>query len=317
MAYRAWGMIACGLLICAAARCTPMVVLPDVVNLPYASDHARQQLDIYLPDAAFTPAPVVVWIHGGGWEVGDKIGAIFTAPDLLPRGFAVVAINYRLSQHAIFPAQLHDAKAAIRWVRAHASAYGFDADRIAVWGTSAGGHVAALLGTTGDMPEAEGVVGDHLDQSSRVQAVVDYSGPTDLLNITLDVTEPPGTSILYDSYSSMISRLIGFDQPGEGIGILRARQSDSASPFAEKMALVTLANPIRHVTPYDPPFFIAHGTLDTVVPLTQSTRLMDALEHADILYNYQVIDGAGHVLPPEVDDAAIDFLEGELIRSPY
>ena len=130
----------CGTVLLAgtAMQCSSLAVLPNVVNVPYASDHSRQMLDIYLPDASHSPAPVVVFIHGGGWEGGDKIGAVFAAAKLVPGGFAVVAINYRLSQHAIFPAQLHDAKAAVRWVRAHAADYGFDAERIGVWGASAG-----------------------------------------------------------------------------------------------------------------------------------------------------------------------------------
>ena len=152
-------------------------------------------------------------------------------------------------------------------------------------------------------------MGYHRDQSSRVQAVVDYYGPTDLLNITLDVTDPPGTTMAYDPPESMVSRLVGFDRSNEGIGVLRRRQDDAAMPIAEKMELIHLANPISHVTADDPPFFIAHGTADTVVPLAQSTHLADALSAANQTPNYVIVPHAGHGLSPDVDDAAIAFLQ--------
>jgi len=293
-----------------------VAILPDIMNLRYGSDHLRQVLDVYLPDESFAPAPVVIFIHGGGWEGGDKIGAIFAAAKLLPRGFAVVAINYRLSQHAIFPAQLHDAKAAVRWVRAHAEDFGFDVQRIGVWGASAGGHLAALLGMTAGLPDAEGEVGYHLDESSRVHAVVDYYGPTDLLHIALDVTDPPGTTVDFDNPESMVSRLFGFHHTGEGIGVLRQRQSEAAAPIAEKLALVHMANPMAHVSPDDPPFFIAHGAADDVVPLGQSTRLTEALSAIGLEPISLTIPQAGHGLPPDVDDEAIEFLYRVLVGHP-
>ena len=147
-------------------------------DIPYVeSGHARNRLDLYLPEKVDHPLPIVVWIHGGGWQAGNK-GQRCPAIPLAAAGYAVASINYRLSQHALFPAQLEDCKAAIRWLRANAAQYHFDPKHVGVWGLSAGGHLAGLLGTTGGMKEFEGK-GGNLDQSSRVQAVADWCGPMD------------------------------------------------------------------------------------------------------------------------------------------
>jgi acetyl esterase/lipase len=132
-------------------------------------------LDLYLPEKSRHSLPLIIWIHGGAWTGGDK--ADCPARRLLQRGYAVASINYRLSNEAIFPAQIEDCKAAIRWLRAHAKQYGLDADHFGAWGSSAGGHLVALLGTTGDLKQFD--KGDNLDFSSRVQAVCDFYGPTD------------------------------------------------------------------------------------------------------------------------------------------
>ncbi len=139
--------------------------------------HERNRLDLYLPEKAEGRLPLVVWIHGGAWWAGSKDGC--PAVPLTAKGYAVASINYRLSQHAVFPAQIEDCKAAIRWLRANAAKYHLDADHIGVWGASAGGHLVAMLGTTGNVKELEGK-GGNLDQSSRVQCVVDWFGPSDL-----------------------------------------------------------------------------------------------------------------------------------------
>src|SRR5687767_8759314 len=142
------------------------------------------RLDLYLPSDGEGPFPVLVWIHGGGWMEGSKN----LAPNSFQvrqtaRGYAVASINYRLSQQAIFPAQIHDCKAAVRWLRAHAREYNLDPDRVASWGSSAGGHLATLLGTSGDVEDLEGSVGGNLEFSSRVQATVDMFGPSNFLTI--------------------------------------------------------------------------------------------------------------------------------------
>ena len=140
----------------AAKAETRLEVLKD---LPYVENgHARNKLDLYLPKDAKGPLPVVVWVHGGAWRAGSKDGC--RAAWLTGKGYAVASINYRLSQHAVFPAQIEDCKAAIRWLRANAGKYHFDPDHIGVWGESAGGHLVALLGTTGGAKELEGKGGN-------------------------------------------------------------------------------------------------------------------------------------------------------------
>jgi len=145
--------------------------LPEAVrverNLEYVpGGHERNKLDLYLPAMAEKPLPVVVWIHGGAWRAGSKEGC--PAVGLVSRGYAVASINYRLSQHAVFPAQIEDCKAAIRFLRAAAKQYKLDPDHVGVWGASAGGHLVALLGTSGGVKDLEGRRGS-LGQSSRVQ----------------------------------------------------------------------------------------------------------------------------------------------------
>src|SRR5436305_12322843 len=140
----------------------------------------RQTLDLYLDQNATGPLPLVVWVHGGGWQAGSKEGAGPARLVLLGKGYHVASINYRLSQQAPFPAQIEDCKAAVRWLRAHAGEYHFDPDHFGVWGASAGGHLVALLGTSGGVKELEGNLGN-AGVSSRVQAVCDWFGPADFL----------------------------------------------------------------------------------------------------------------------------------------
>jgi acetyl esterase/lipase len=150
-------------------------------SIPYVKDNnERHLLDLYLPATGDGPFPVIVWLHGGGWIRGSKDNC--HAAPLTAHGYAAVSMNYRFIQQAEFPAQIDDCKAAVRWVRANAKKYHFDPDHIGVMGASAGGHLASLLGATGDSKELKDT-GDNLDQSSRVQAVVDMFGP---LRITKD-----------------------------------------------------------------------------------------------------------------------------------
>lgn len=288
-------------------------VTADFTNIKYAFRHVHQKLDIYLPPNAPAPYPVIVWIHGGGWQSGDKSSAAFYAGKLVPQGFAVVGINYRLSGSTIFPAQIYDCKAAIRWIRANAATYQFDSTRIGVWGSSAGGHLAALLGTSGGVSALEGDAGGNLAYSSHVQAVVDFFGPTDLLNIQLDVRNPPGSNFNHDSSTSPESQLIGFRQSGQGIGVLRANQTNPNSPYPQKMTLINLTNPINYISADDPPFYIAHGTADKTVPNLQSARLANALAAAGVVYRYDIIAGAGHSMPASVDTVAVNFFKQQFL----
>jgi acetyl esterase/lipase len=233
-------------------------------NLEYVKGgHERQRLDLYVPEKAGGPLPVIVWIHGGAWLAGSKEGGGPALP-FAGKGYAVASINYRLSQHAIFPAQIEDCKAAIRWLRAHAKKYHLDPDHIGVWGASAGGHLVALLGTSGDVKELEGK-GGNADQSSRVQAVVDWFGPTDFTRM--------GSS--HDGPQSPEARLLG-------------------GPVQENKDKAARANPITYVSKDDPPFLILHGVNDRTVPFNQSELLVEALKKAGVKVTFQPVKGAGH-----------------------
>jgi acetyl esterase/lipase len=247
----------------ALAQPQPAVGMKVHRDLEYVKDgHERNKLDLYLPEKADGPLPVIVWVHGGGWQAGSKDN-----PPALPfvaRGYAVASINYRLSQHAPFPAQIEDCKAAIRWLRANAGMYHLDSAHFGVWGSSAGGHLVALLGTTGGVKELEGK-GGNLDQSSRVQAVVDFYGPTDL-------TQMGGT---HDRPDSPEAKLIG-------------------GPVQENKDKAAKANPISYATRNAAPFLILHGDKDNTVPYNQSELLVEALKKAGVEVTLKKVEGAGH-----------------------
>jgi acetyl esterase/lipase len=227
-------------------------------DLEYArGGHERNKLDLYLPEKADHPLPLIVWIHGGGWQTGSKERC--PGVPLTAKGYAVASINYRFSQDAIFPAQIEDCKAAIRWLRANAKKYNLDPDHIGVWGGSAGGHLVALLGTTGAVKELEGS-GGNLEQSSRVQAVIDWYGPANFLTIG-----PKSTR----------SNLIGGD-PQQN---------------KEKAAK---ASPVTYVSRNAAPFLIMHGDKDDTVPISQSEELAEALKNVGAEVTFVVVPGASH-----------------------
>ncbi|MFA6545009.1 MAG: alpha/beta hydrolase [Limisphaerales bacterium] len=251
--------------------------IPDGVKvtreLPYApGGHERHKLDIYTPESASAGAklPLVVWVHGGGWQNGSKNAC--PALWLVPRGYVVASINYRLSSHATYPAQIEDCKAAIRWLRANAASYGIDGERIGAWGSSAGGHLVALLGVTGDVKDFD--KGENLQVSSAVQAVCDFFGPTDFLQMT----RFPG-AIPHDSPNSPESKLIG-------------------GAIQENKDKVARANPLTFVSRADAPFLILHGDKDPVVPIHQSELLEAALKQAGVEATLVKLEGAGHGGPP-------------------
>lgn len=245
-----------------------------IPNIEYAApDGYSLLLDLYLPEQVEGRLPVVVWIHGGGWEAGSRHDQI--AVPIAAHGYAVASIDYRLSQVAKFPAQIEDCKAAIRWLRAHARAYSLDPNHIGVWGASAGGHLVALLGTSGDVKELEGNEGN-LDQSSRVQAVCDWFGPTDFLKINEQAKKGlVKPQIQHDSPSSPEAHLLG-------------------GPIQENKEKAKAANPITYASKDDPPFLIMHGDHDPLVPLAQSQMLRDALAREGVPVTLVVIPNAGH-----------------------
>jgi len=242
-------------------------------DLEYARIEDRAlRLDLYLPEDVDGLLPVLVWVHGGAWRTGSKDHP--RALRLLPRGYAVVSVEYRLSQEAIFPAQIHDCKAAVRWVRAHADEYGLDPDRIGAWGGSAGGHLVALLGTSAGVDELEGDLG-WTGHSSAVQAVCDWYGPSDLLRMN----DVPG-AMDHDAPDSPESQLVG-------------------APIQSHPELVARANPITYVTAETPPFLIMHGTADDTVIPNQSEFLHAALVKAGVPSSLILLGGLGHGFPGE------------------
>jgi acetyl esterase/lipase len=229
----------------------------------------RLLLDLYVPEGA-GPFPVIVWIHGGAWLSGDKDDT--PAVREVGRGYAVASINYRLSFEATYPAQIVDCKAAVRWLRANAGQYRLDPNRIGAWGSSAGGHLAALLGTSASVSDLEGSLGNE-GFSSRVQAVVDWYGPTDLLK--MNEQKLPCDLVNHDAAFSPESLLVG-------CAIQTCKDKTRR------------ASPLTYITPDDPPFLIVHGTNDCLVSPQQSEILHNALQAASINSTLFYIQGAGH-----------------------
>lgn len=257
-------------------------------DLPYVTNgHGRQKLDLYLPEEG-EQHPLIIWIHGGAFRKGSKEGSEENPPPIAytTEGYAVASINYRLSQHAIFPAQIEDCKAAVRWLRAHATEYRIDPNRFAAWGPSAGGHLAAMLGTAGHVTEFD--VGENLDVFSRVQCVIDYFGPTDFLQ--MDTQRLPD-GMVHNAPDSPESELVG----------------SNIQDYPDKVAR---ANPITYITADVPPFLIVHGDQDPLVPHGQSVLLVEALQAVEADVTFYTVVGAGHggFTDPEVPKLTAKFL---------
>ena len=247
------------------------------------------KLDVIKPKVASDkPRPCVVWIHGGGWQNGNKTSGTQRLAALVASGdYVGVSVGYRLTDEATWPGQIHDCKAAIRYIRANAKSLGINPDKIGVWGSSAGGHLVSMLGTSGDVKELEGKNGSP-DVSSRVTCVVDFCGPSDFLAIPADgprVSEPSGP--LY--------KLFG-------------------GPLKEKQALAKEASPVTYVTADDPPFLIMHGTEDRTVAMNQAERLHDAQKKAGTSTTFVKITGGGHGIGgPKVEERVQAFFAKHLL----
>lgn len=247
------------------------------------------KMDLYFPENIDGLWPVVVYVHGGAWQGGDKSeGAGYRdVPHLVANDYLVVSINYRLAPGYRFPAQIEDVKCAIRHLRAHASSYNLDPQRIGAWGGSAGGHLVSLLGVTDSGDGFEGD-GGYLEQSSRVQAVVDLFGPADIRF----GTDTGGT----------LQRVFG--------------TSDTSASILE------IASPVIYASADDPPFLIMHGTHDPVVPPAHSQALYDALNGAGVPVTLVLVENAGHgfsrmngpIMPSraEITEMIVEFFDSIL-----
>lgn len=265
---------------------------PTAKDVVYAKIGERALLlDIYQPvgKASDRAAPLVVWVHGGAWRSGSKEGVPVT--QWLEHGWAIASINYRLSPEARFPAQIHDIKAAVRYLRAHARRFGFDADRVIIAGASAGGHLAALAGVSDGVAELEGTVGEHLDTSSAVQAIVSFYGAANLESILSQSTEH-GLSVRVPA----LQQLLG------GVP-------------SEKPALARLASPLAHVDRTDPPLWLVHGDADPQMPLEQSRELHAAYIKDGLPAELDVIVGGKHGGPEFYADERLDQLAKKIQRA--
>ncbi len=308
----------------AASAATAQPTHNDVVYATVGTGSLR--MDIYRPPNQQPHAPCMLFIHGGGWSGGTHDAVPVGLQSLLQNGFVVASIGYRLTSQegqfgpgvpVTFPAQIHDVKGAVRYLRAHAFDYGVDPARFACWGTSAGGHLSALLATSGGVGAAEGVTGGNAGYSSRVQAAVDYFGPIDLLQMNPDVTTPPGSTIDHDAPNSPESRLLGWDEPGQGVGDIRNNIGNPNPPYPMLLGLAALCSPAVHVDPADPPIYIAHGLDDTSVPSGQSVRLGAALAGAGVEHTLRLVPGAGHgFLGAETNNQALAFIVDALSPCP-
>lgn len=263
-------------------------------DIPYVHDGGPAQvLDLYLPEhAGEKPLPLVVWIHGGGWQGGSKKGCYVAY--LVPHGYAVASVEYRFSQKAHFPAQIQDCQAALRFLRASARKYNIDPEHVGVGGDSAGGHLVALLGTSGGK-HAFPPIGGNEDQSDRVQAVCDFYGPADFNTVIEQAAKEP------------VKNIFKFNTPSDPYSSLIGAKLD------EDKAKTDAVSPVHYVSKDSAPILILHGTADALVPFAQSVELADALKKAGVDVILQKFPGSGHGGPafqkPAVHDLIRSFFD--------
>ncbi len=241
------------------------------------------KLDLYLPDDDATPAGLIVWVHGGAWRAGSRESV--EVKGLLHRGWAIASVDYRLSTLARFPAQIHDIKAAIRYLRAHAVRFGYPADRFVVGGSSAGAHLAALVGVSNGVAALEGTVGDNAGVSSDVQGILDLYGASDL------------TTILGQSTAH------GLEVRVPALDLLLGGQPAALPELAR------LASPVFQLDAHDPPLFLLHGDQDPQMPPEQSRQLAAAYEKLGLPLHFEIIPGAKHGGPEFTTDARLRAMD--------
>lgn len=285
----------------------PEPTYASYVDIKYVDDDIRgHKLDVYVPAGHEGNVPLVVWIYGGGWKIGDKSviarGGPFSAfrNTVLRSGYALAAINYRLtSEGAFFPDQIHDVKSGVRWLNAHGHELGVDASRIVVAGDSAGGNLAMLMGTTQGDPELEGELGTR-GTAAGIRGVISFYGTADQQRIFLDREELGCDRGTPGSLSNQGLLFGGIDP------------SDPANAN-----IVEPGNPVRRVTPTSTPMLFIHGTADCMVPPTQSIRMSELLTEAGVGNEVILLEGSGHggaefYRSPDLRERVVEFLEERL-----
>lgn len=262
------------------------------------------QLELSVPEGP-GPHPLIIWIHGGGWVQGSHQKMPPFTPFALEAGFAVASLDYRLASEGgtwgdaptCWPAQLSDCKAGIRWLRANASSQRLDPDRFYAWGHSAGGHLATMLALTNDEPAFEGTVGSSLNTSSRVDAAVDFAGPSDLFRMNQDHDQTLGPGMNHDGLRSGESQLLGANDHGHSLGSIRNNQARSDWPWKRLRLLCLSASPAEQVDEEDrAPLLIVHGAQDRLVPVAQAHRLASACAASEVPHATIILKKAGHNL---------------------
>lgn len=253
-----------------------------ILDIRYATvDTIDLKLDLYLPAGVLNPV-LVIWIHGGAWRSGSKENPPM---DLLKKGYALASIDYRTSATATYPALIHDIKASVRYLRANADKLKYNADKIILWGSSAGGHLAALAGLTNDAEDLEGNLGAYTTISSSVQGIIDFFGPTNLSTIMAQSTP-------------------------HGVGV---RGPALEQLFGKKLELLKneliAASPITHVSKNDPPLFICHGDQDPQVPINQSIELYGKYKELGLPVQMEFAYGAAHGGKQYSDPQLIDKVD--------
>jgi acetyl esterase/lipase len=264
--------------------------LSDAPRIERGIEYARVgeqvlKLDLYLPPQS-KDAPLLVWVHGGAWRSGSR--EAMPLAKLVAKGWAIASVDYRLSPVAKFPAQIHDIKAAIRFLRARQRQYGYDAEHVVIAGGSAGGHLAALVGVTNEVKELEGDIGNHRDTSSAVQAIVSFYGASNLQTILAQST-PHGLKVRVPA----LELLLG-DLP------------------EEKPELARLGSPVAHVDKHDPPLLLFHGDQDLQMPINQAHELHGAYQRVGRPSEFVVVYGGAHGGPGFFTDAMITHVDAFL-----
>ncbi|NET24145.1 alpha/beta hydrolase [Okeania sp. SIO1I7] len=272
-------------------------------NYNYQNQEKALLLDLYLPETKpEKPLPLLIYIHGGGWLQGTK--EYCPGKIVVQRNYAMACISYRFSNEALFPAQIHDVKKAVRWLRKNADKYDINPNNFGAWGPSAGGHLSALLGTSGQVKELEGT--NNPEISSAVQAVCSWYPLTDFTKVPPAFDEPI-TPAVEEKY-----------QDKEWYGYTLVTNKLLGGPVSQKLELAALANPINYIDAQDPPFLIMHGEKDNVVPMSQSVLLADALSEKGVKVQLEKkpdwghYHGRGEAFDPALIDMAMDFFDKHL-----